>query len=346
MAPNNSQSGAVPIDLNVLESQLKLWKAYQREHGRPFPFSTAMYTALSIIMLPGTEPDLDNHNYIGDLQGKDKHSSLSGPDEEETIDPSTGQKRFRVWYNLPGVGGRFPRDGFGFNNGEAAPTFSQKKKAKQFAAKQAMAWLSGSSRSGIPSGSNVEDEAVKEEEKWNCEDDYDVSMNDNDNAKGKGRDEVNGNGGYLRQPPSLQNSPERKKVKIGDAEEQNGASIAPSPQASRAFEKPRSGANTNSSVNENEDAEGASLFKLIEKKCKILGIDPPTYKMKADGAGLWSGQPSLWADGLMPENLGVVQDVSSKAQAKLDMTEQVFAWLVGEEQKRKKDEATMLSSRF
>lgn len=70
MAPNNSQSDATPIDLNVLESQLSLWKAYEREHGKPYPFNSAMRTALSIIMLPSTEPDIDDRNYIGDLQGK------------------------------------------------------------------------------------------------------------------------------------------------------------------------------------------------------------------------------------------------------------------------------------
>lgn len=43
------------------------------------------------------------------------------------IEPSTGQTRFRAWYQIPDIKGRFPREGFGYGNGEAAPTFSQKR---------------------------------------------------------------------------------------------------------------------------------------------------------------------------------------------------------------------------
>ncbi|KAH7170487.1 hypothetical protein EDB81DRAFT_167094 [Dactylonectria macrodidyma] len=266
------------------------------------------------------------------------------------IEPSTGQTRFRAWYQIPDIKGRFPREGFGYGNGEAAPTFSQKRKAKQFAARQAMAWLSSSSRSGASSGSHVNDDAVKEEQAENDDYDYDVGMNenynDNHSGKGKGRDEFNDNGGYLHQPPSPQNSLGRNKIRIGDAEGQNGASIAPPGQTSRTPEMPRSGNNSNSYANEDEETESPSLFKRIEKKCKNLGIDPPKYNIKLDEAGRWYGQPSLWADGRMPGDMGVVRDILSKEQAKIEMAEQVFAWLVGEERIRKKNMKTMLNSRF
>lgn len=151
-------------------------------------------------------------------------------------------------------------------------------------------------------------------------------------GSGKGKDKVD------HPRPTTQNSPEFKKVKIEDAEVQDGAPIGPRPLFNEASGKSLA----NDNINEDEE-EGASIFKRIETKCKMMGIDAPQYITTYEPDG-WCCLPFFWADGLMPEAMGLVRNAPNKPQAKIKTAEQVLVWLSTEEQRRHKDIDTMLGN--
>ncbi|KAF7551578.1 hypothetical protein G7Z17_g4924 [Cylindrodendrum hubeiense] len=274
---------------------------------------------------------------------KKNNGMLFKPDEEELTIKATGQRRFRTWYQLPRVRGKFPRVGYGYAAGEEAPTFSQKKKARQFAAQQTLAWLKRSSASDSSPDSH-DDETDNEEESGDESgegggDDNGIgngnsSCRNESKAKAKANDD--GKSKADHPPPSTQNSPEYKKLKIEDAEVQDGAPIVTSPLWNNQFVKV-----SLNDIDENDGEEGPSLFKRIEIKCKTMGIDPPRYNISLEAGG-WGGRPSFWTDGRMPGDLGLVKNAPNKAKAKVEMAEQVLTWLVTEEQGRRRDVGLML----
>ncbi|KAK7402987.1 hypothetical protein QQX98_011263 [Neonectria punicea] len=261
------------------------------------------------------------------------------PVEEHLIDPATGYSRFRVYYTLPGGRGRFPRQGFGYKAGETASSFSQKKKAKQFAAKCALAGLRGPH----PSDAVIEDDDDADDDYVDASDSgpdidsdsegsshyYEVGGGDSDDddnydCDGSEDDKIDSHRPVNHPPPSVQHSPERKKLKIADPEMQNGAPIRPPQGLKQQYTSLPS---------------DISLFKRVEVLCKKLGIDIPRYHVKGETNGLYSGRPRCWVDGLMPDNLGHVQDVQSEFEAKALMAEEVLVWLKGEERKRESQHA-------
>ncbi|KAH8737757.1 hypothetical protein BGZ61DRAFT_438944 [Ilyonectria robusta] len=330
MGPGNDQPDVTAIDLDALESKVRAWKAWEREQGMPMPFSPAQRHAISILLPPDPEPNLDDRNYIGELNEwiqKKYGAIVCKPDEEVLVEPFSKQSRFRVWYKLPGVEGQFPRERFGYAPGEEAPKFSQKKKAKLFAAKQALAWLNRAPTSDYPPG-NHDDASGNGGEVGN--NDGDGGDSSSDSGKGKGK---------VDHPrPTTQNSPESKKMKIEDAEVQDGAPIGPRPLFSEASVKSLA----NDNINEDEE-ESASIFKRIETKCKMMGIDAPQYITTCEPDG-WCCLPCFWADGLMPEAMGLVRNAPNKPQAKIKAAERVLVWLSTEEQRRNKDIDTMLGN--
>ncbi|KAK7422877.1 hypothetical protein QQZ08_009326 [Neonectria magnoliae] len=340
MAPQNGESSTGPIDLQILQAKLTAWKKWETDNGRPMAFSRTEENALRLLTRTDTEPEIDDDNYIGKLLGR--LSMPPGmPVEEHLIDHVTGYSRFRAYYTLPDGRGKFPRKGFGYEAGETAPSFSQKKASKQFAAKWALSGLRGLHPSNVTDDDDDDDDA---------DDDYvdasdsapdidsdsegsshyyevgggDSDDNENHDCDDSEDDKIDSHRRVNHPPPSVQHSPERKKLKIADPEVQNGAPITPPLGLKQKYTSLPS---------------DMSLFKRVEVLCKKLGIDIPRYHVKGETNGLWSGRPRCWVDGLMPENLGHVRDVQSESEAKALMAEEVLVWLKGEERKRESQHA-------
>ncbi|KAK7402988.1 hypothetical protein QQX98_011264 [Neonectria punicea] len=70
MAPQNGESSAGPIDLQILQAKLTAWKKWERDNGRPMAFSRAEENALRLLTKTDTEPEFDDDNYIGKLLGR------------------------------------------------------------------------------------------------------------------------------------------------------------------------------------------------------------------------------------------------------------------------------------
>ncbi|KPM43475.1 hypothetical protein AK830_g3043 [Neonectria ditissima] len=343
-------SNTPPINLQILETKLRDWKKWERDNGKPMVFSKAEEAALRLLTAVNSEPDLDDDNYIGKLNEALQRKKLvmppGTPSEETLIDPSTKQSRYRVYYTLPNGQGKFPRPGYGYEPGEEAPAFSQKKKAKQFAAKWALSGLTHPP----PSDAVPDDDDANDKDYVDGSDsapdsdsdsdgsshyyeagDSDIDADDDDDGDDDdNKDDENPNSHRAEHPPpSVQNSPERKKLKIEDAEAQNGAPVSLPPASKK---------------HSTSLPSDSSLPKRVEALCKKLGIDAPKYHAECDANGMWSGRLTCWADGLMPETLGRVQGAQSKMELKTLMAKEMLAWLKAENQKR--ESQCVLGDRF
>ncbi|KAG6004755.1 hypothetical protein E4U21_000785 [Claviceps maximensis] len=79
-----------------------------------------------------------------------------------------------------------------------------------------------------------------------------------------------------------------------------------------------------------------SVFEQVAFVTGRLGIDSPNYSIEPDqaGADLFCGRPVFKNGGRVPINLGCVSGVKGQAQAKMRIAEEVLAWAEAELQRR------------
>ncbi|GAB0136683.1 hypothetical protein EsDP_00004976, partial [Epichloe bromicola] len=131
--------------------------AAEMQTGQPVALTRSQLEAISEFISFNDEPDVSDKDYVSLLLQKTQSRRLLAPvfaNPEPVNMPVDGhlEPRWRCSCTIQSYG-EFPRRGFGFSAGQQAPLFQSKKNAKQFAAKQALDFLShspGSKSSVIP----------------------------------------------------------------------------------------------------------------------------------------------------------------------------------------------------
>ncbi|KAH6897051.1 hypothetical protein B0T10DRAFT_602424 [Thelonectria olida] len=291
MTPKHDEANHSAIRA-ALRGYIDKWEAWEQENHREASIPNVEWNALMVLAKHTFEQDVDDSNYIGKLL---ERGPQIGPiiklADEEFMDELTKTRSFRTSYQLPNGRGVFPREGYGFQAGQEAPSFPQKKRAKQFAAKCALAWLDDNP-DWPEVGSSTKDTPMS-------------SSNDKP---------------HHSPPLAKSSSPLSKKVKVEDAEDHQGARITPAPSNTKArFPLPASSSE--------DETSATSVLQDVNKLAKQLGFDPPRYMVEHHLNGTYSAKPVFQLDGRMPEGLGVVTGAATEHQAKRDAAQKVLVWL-------------------
>ena len=78
--------------------------------------------------------------------------------------------------------------------------------------------------------------------------------------------------------------------------------------------------------------ENPSIFECVARKARRLGMDQPRYNVvREDGtefsADLYRGQAEFRIGTKVPENVGIVRGILGKSEAKIEIAQQVLAWM-------------------
>ncbi|QPH01869.1 hypothetical protein C2857_006072 [Epichloe festucae Fl1] len=136
----------VPWDKLLMWVQQQI--AAEMQTGQPVALTRSQLEAISEFISFNDEPDVSDKDYVSLLLQKTQSRRLLAPvfaNPEPVNMPVDGhlEPRWRCSCTIQSYG-EFPRRGFGFSAGQQAPLFQSKKNAKQFAAKQALDFLSHS----------------------------------------------------------------------------------------------------------------------------------------------------------------------------------------------------------
>ncbi|KAL6924820.1 hypothetical protein ACHAP8_000818 [Fusarium lateritium] len=121
-------------------------KAEEKSTGKPAQLSKQQLAAVSMLVDFVKDIEVDDA-YVGKLYEHCQRNKIESPQfTTETFNQcisGTNIPRSRALCTLPSKGQQFPQEGYGYNAGEAIPTFGKAQKAKNFAAMQALNWLQG-----------------------------------------------------------------------------------------------------------------------------------------------------------------------------------------------------------
>ncbi|KAG6022855.1 hypothetical protein E4U41_002145 [Claviceps citrina] len=120
--------------------------ALEMQTGRPVALSRPQLEAVSQLVSFNDEPDVGDRDYVSLLLQSTQSRRLSAPvfaNPEPLHMPVDGhfEPRWQCTCTIQSIG-TFPRPGHGMSVTQAAPWFQSKKNAKQYAAKQALDYLS------------------------------------------------------------------------------------------------------------------------------------------------------------------------------------------------------------
>jgi hypothetical protein len=86
------------------------------------------------------------------------------------------------------------------------------------------------------------------------------------------------------------------------------------------------------------------IFNAVSTLANRLGLDQPTYEVQPDDgeAGIFRGRARFRLGAKVPENIGEVNGVNGKVQAKTLVAQNVLSWLKEEERIRQQTIESML----
>ncbi|KAI5465742.1 hypothetical protein BGZ63DRAFT_420289 [Mariannaea sp. PMI_226] len=319
MSAKNNHGNHAHIRASLLR-YINNWEAWEAEHKAEASFSPAEWNALMVLVKrPFSQHTEDSMNYISPLfEQAHRIGPITKIEDEPFIDPVTSTARFRVSWELPGGRGRFPREGYGFEPGEEAPSFSKKmltggeKKAKQFAAKCALSFLDDNPNwteggASASADSSPDNEKISDRDEGVCLDLGDQT----------GKADLT-----HRVSPSRNPYLPKKKIKLDEVVQvqQRTRSTSTEPEEQPNIEVPRS------------PPPSVVLFfkstcKSVEMLAKSMRFDVPKYETRLNEDGTYSGRPIFMLDGRMPTNLGVVSSARSEEECKGLMAQKVLSWL-------------------
>lgn len=119
-----------------------------------------------------------------------------------------------------------------------------------------------------------------------------------------------------------------------------------SPESSPQTSRPPKRVKVEDETTSSDDGNGPSAFEKVAVLATKLGFECPTYRTvpDSDRPNFWSGQPYFRQDARIPEDLGAVQGIFGKKNARLEMAELVLAWLEEEEGARQAITARLLAT--
>ncbi|CAM1505532.1 Fc.00g111690.m01.CDS01 [Cosmosporella sp. VM-42] len=146
MADSKTTSNQAGIPWNRLRAWIDEQEAFEKATGRA-RLSQAQRVAIASLVPPVEEPEVGDRDYVSELcmheQAK-RHELPKFDWKDDSINVNgVPQLRWRGSCRLPWCDEVFPQVGYGYETGQEIPSFQAKKKAKQFAAKQALSFLTG-----------------------------------------------------------------------------------------------------------------------------------------------------------------------------------------------------------
>ncbi|KAG5941379.1 hypothetical protein E4U60_007914 [Claviceps pazoutovae] len=287
----------------------------EAETGQPIALTRLQLEAVSHLIPFNEEPNVSDKDYVSLLLQSTQSRRLGPPtftNPEPVSMPIDGhfEPRWQCFCDIRSVG-KFPRLGYGMSTTQPAPWFQSKKNAKQFAAKQALDFLS-LTPSTVHSGPSLLDKRP-----WPTTPHEKVSRPKWEPAPM----------GSLA-PPSSSLAPMPSAMPSSVPSLTTSAPSIPLPPPTTST---LSAPDANSASSKNQ-----TVFEQVAALAGRMGIDSPSYKIEPDPAGgdTFCGRPIFRNGGRVPLELGMVKGAESPSQAKMRVAEEVLTWLDEEMQRR------------
>ncbi|KAK0389490.1 hypothetical protein NLU13_3065 [Sarocladium strictum] len=308
----------------ALLAALRTWvdskEALERTNGSP-SITREEVELISRLIRMKDATEADPGNCIGDLNLYTQQQGGSVDySTEEHIPPGRagGGGQWRIYCRLSWSGQVFPQPGYGYNEGEKPPSFSSKKAAKQFAAKQAMEYIrnEASSRAlaSIMGASNA-------------------SVHPHD-----------GSGGSSSSPPPKRFRTEQLQptgnLAVTSSESNittGGLKLHPVVTNDDKTGNVIPGAKSTQN-------EAFNIQTMIRQLALRMNYHVPTYDIKPEPnrPGFFQGEATWRKELLAPEQPIRVQGVYGAAQATVQLAAKVYEWLEKQEARRVADLADIM----
>lgn len=309
--PGHDDDDAAQPTYTVPWARLRAWidekQSWEAQHGRPAPLTDQELTAISqLVPFIDQEPSFGDKDYISEVQRYIQAKRLNpltwSEDEVKTIVDGHFQTRWRYFCTLDGFGGEFPRQGYGITAEGEAPAFQSKKKAKQFASQQLLAFLAGGT---TPAASSP------------------ITTNRGTATETDG--------------PSTPS----KRQRLSSSLSQTGTHNTPRSPDRLLPKADLAAAVTTSRDRERDKDRVPTVFDCVRRLAEDMGLENPTYDVQPDPElpNLWTGGAVFKPGSRIPDGLGAVRQVLGKQEARAQAAHEVLAWLQGEKARR---EAAML----
>ncbi|CAG9971895.1 unnamed protein product [Clonostachys byssicola] len=292
--------------------QLRRWidqqEAWERKNGQAAKLSQRQLAAINELVSAVSEPDIGNENYLSELnialQGKQMSNNLHWKDEEVAQPGPDGTPNSILWRSVCSVQGygKFPRAGHGYSHNHK-PCFQNKKKARQFAAKHALAAVRGTSASSSYNESSAGGPSPPL-------------------SRSSSMGNLSGAASPVPEAQEMRASfhAGSKRVKVEDADD-----------SAPAFTYGNAGPSSSPSSRSEKDKENEKRIVWLTGR---LNLEHPEYRIEwDDSTQLFSGKLRL-RPGYKGVDVGPVENMPNQLAAKKKLNELLLAWLEKENKER------------
>lgn len=291
--------------------QLRHWidrqEAWERKNGQAAKLSPRQLAAISELVSAVSEPDIGTEDYLSLLNCELQAIPLPRPqwhDEEVAQTGPEGTSNSILWRSVCTIQGhgKFPRTGHGYFHNHK-PCFQNKKKAKQFAAKHALAAVRGTSASSSYNGSSAGGPSPPL-------------------SRSSSMGNLSGPATPVPEAQEMRAScnPGLKRVKVEDAYD-----------STPAFTYENAGPSSSPSSRSEKDKENEKRIVWLTGR---LNLEHPEYRIEWDGSTqLFRGRLRL-KPGYKGVDVGSVENMPNQLAAKKKLNELLLAWLEKENKER------------
>ncbi|CEJ89314.1 hypothetical protein VHEMI05163 [[Torrubiella] hemipterigena] len=296
-------------------------RAWIDEHEQaPEKLSREQLMALSYLVPFTTEPDLVDGDYVSELMllAQGQRRTLPTFQDSDSIDvpeKTSMMKKWRTTCTVPWLSCSFPVDGFSYAQGEQPPLFASKKKAKQYAAKEALRFIK--SNQIKPPNTTPAAPAVVQ-----------TSPTPIASPVGLPPPPVS----FLFPPPPLPPPPPPQFYHPVDSQPQDSQMLSPISPSPPSQVAPR----TSHTNNDSELDDDADVMTRINKLCHRLGFSTPGYVIveRPDQFRFFDGYALFHSGDVVPRDLTTVNGIFGKKQTKLEIAYKLHHWLTEEDIRR------------
>ncbi|CAI6088748.1 unnamed protein product [Clonostachys chloroleuca] len=292
--------------------QLRRWidqqEAWENKNGQAAKLNPRQLAAINELVSAVSEPDIGSENYLSllnsELQAKQMSIHLHWQDEEVAQPGPEGNLNSILWRCVCTVQGhgKFPRAGHGYSHNQK-PCFQNKKKAKQFAAKHALAAVRGTSASSSYNESSAGGPSPPL-------------------SRSSSMGNLSGAASPVPEAQEMRASSHAglKRVKVEDAYD-----------STPAFTYENAGPSSSPSSRSEKDKENEKRILWLTGR---LNLEHPEYKIEwDDSTQLFRGRLRL-KPGYKGVDVGSVENMPNQLAAKKKLNELLLAWLEKENKER------------
>ncbi|CAH0026835.1 unnamed protein product [Clonostachys rhizophaga] len=292
--------------------QLRRWidqqEAWEKKTDQAVKLNPRQLAAINELVSAVSEPEIGNENYLSllncALQAKQLPIHLHWQDEEVAQPGPEGTSNSILWRSVCTVQGhgKFPRTGHGYSHNNK-PCFPNKKKARQFAAKQALSAVRGTSASSSYNESSAGGPSPPL-------------------SRSSSMGNLSGAASPVPEAQEMRASSHAglKRVKVEDACD-----------STPAFTYENAGPPSSPSSRSEKDKENEKRILWLTGR---LNLEHPEYKIEWNGSTqLFRGRLRL-KPGYKGVDVGSVENMPNHLAAKKKLNELLLAWLEKENKER------------